>query len=114
MCVCTDLHESRLFFFACRALAYEAIGLFLAALAASSSKQTQQIQLLLDSLNRSLGQPFQQLPSVIATFAAEAVYVLMSPGAAMYPPLNKLLLKRPELNIQVCGALPSAKSTVWG
>lgn len=85
----------------CRALAYEAVGLFLAALAADSSKQTHQIQLLLQSLQRSISQPFQQLPGVIATFAAEAVFVLMSPGSAMYPAVNKLLLKRPELNIQV-------------
>ena len=85
----------------CRALAYEAVGLCLAALAASSSKSTQQVQLLLDSIKRSLTHPFQQLPGVIAMFAAEAVYVLMAPGSAMYSPVNKLLLKRPALNIEV-------------
>ncbi len=84
----------------CRALAYEALGLLLAALTAGSSQQTRQVQLLLESLKRSISQPFQQLPGVIAAFAAEAVFVLMSPGCAMYPPLNKLLLKRSELNIQ--------------
>jgi hypothetical protein len=88
----------------CRALAYEALGLFLAALTAGSSQQTRQVQLLLESLKRSISQPFQQLPGVIAAFAAEAVFVLMSPGCAMYPPLNKLLLKRSELNIQVLPA----------
>jgi len=85
----------------CRALAYEALGLFLAALTAGSNQQTRQVQLLLESLKRSISQPFQQLPGVIAAFAAETVFVLMSPGCAMYPPLNKLLLKRSELNIQV-------------
>ncbi|DBA78105.1 TPA: hypothetical protein ACH3X2_008078 [Trebouxia sp. C0005] len=84
----------------CRALAYEALGLFLAALTAGSNQQTRQVQLLLESLKRSISQPFQQLPGVIAAFAAEAVFVLMSPGCAVYPPLNKLLLKRSELNIQ--------------
>ncbi|KAA6426422.1 MAG: hypothetical protein FRX49_03533 [Trebouxia sp. A1-2] len=83
-----------------RALAYEALGLFLAALTAGSNQQTRQVQLLLESLKRSISQPFQQLPGVIAAFAAEAVFVLMSPGCAVYPPLNKLLLKRSELNIQ--------------
>ncbi|KAL0021866.1 hypothetical protein WJX77_009321 [Trebouxia sp. C0004] len=83
-----------------RALAYEALGLFLAALTAGSNQQTRQVQLLLESLKRSITQPFQQLPGVIAAFAAEAVFVLMFPGCALYPPLNKLLLKRPELNIQ--------------
>ena len=88
----------------CRALAYEAVGLFLAALTACSSQQTRQVQLLLESLKRSVSQPFQQLPGVIAAFAAEAVFVLMSPGCALYPPLNKLLLKRSELNLQVLPA----------
>ncbi len=88
----------------CRALAYETLGLFLAALTAGSNQQTRQVQLLLESLKRSVSQPFQQLPGVIAAFAAEAVFVLMSPGCAMYPPLNKLLLKRSELNIQVLPA----------
>lgn len=95
------MHDQEQHHCSCRALAYEAVGLFLVALAADSSKQTHQIQLLLQSLKRSISQPFQQLPGVIATFAAEAVFVLMSPGSAMYPAANKLLLKRPELNIQV-------------
>ena len=84
-----------------RALAYEAVGLFLAALAATSPKLTQQVQVLLAGIKRSLTQPFQQLPAVIATFAAEAVFVLMAPGSAMYSPVNKLLLKEPALNIEV-------------
>lgn len=57
--------------------------------------------MLLEGLKRSLTQPFQQLPAVIATFAAEAVFVLMAPGSAMYSPVNKLLLKGPALNIEV-------------
>ena len=77
------------------------MGLCLAVLAATSSRLTQQVQLLLEGLKRSLTQPFQQLPAVIATFAAEAVFVLMAPGSAMYTPVNKLLLKCPALNIEV-------------
>lgn len=77
------------------------MGLCLAALSASRPKSTQQVQLLLASLKRSLSQPFQQLPGIIATFAAEAVYVFMAPGSAMYSPVNKLLLKQPALNIEV-------------
>ena len=57
--------------------------------------------MLLECLRRSLTEPFQKLPAVIATFAAEAVFVLMCPGSAMYSPVNKLLLKGPALNIQV-------------
>ena len=84
-----------------RALAYEAVGLCLAALAATSPKTTQQVQVLLEGLKRSLTQPFQRLPAVIALFAAEAVFVLMAPGSAMYSPVNKLLLKGPVLNLEV-------------
>ena len=87
--------------FWCRALAYESIGLFAAALAASNSKQNLQVQLLLASLQRSISRPFQQLPSVIAIFLAESVFVLLFPGTAMYTPINKLLLKRPQLSLQV-------------
>lgn len=104
---CRPLHmQLRWWHGYCRALAYEALGLFLAVLTAGSNQQTRQVQLLLESLMRSISQPFQQLPGVVAAFAAEAVFVLMSPGCAMYPPLNKLLLKRSELNIQVLPARP--------
>lgn len=84
-----------------RAVAYEAVGLSLAALVATSPKLTQQVQVLLEGLKRSLTQPFQRLPAVIAMFAAEAVFVLMAPGSAMYSPVNKLLLKGPVLNLEV-------------
>lgn len=84
-----------------RALAYEAVGLCLAALAGTSPKLTQQVQVLLEGLKRSVTQPFQRLPAVIAVFAAEAVFVLMTPGSAMYSPVNKLLLKGPVLNLEV-------------
>ena len=59
------------------------------------------MQLLLESLKGSLEQPFQRLPSVIAAFAAEACLVLVNPAYALYTPINKLLLRQPELNIQV-------------
>ena len=84
----------------------------MAALSASCPKSSQQVQLLLTSLKRSLSRPFQQLPGIIATFAAEAVYVLMAPGSAMYSPVNKLLLKQPALNIEVSGweVIPAPES----
>lgn len=82
-----------------RALASEALGLFLAAL--QDPKDFKQLQLLLQCLKRSLTQPFQQLPTVIAAFAAEAALVLTAPGHAVYSPVNKLLLQSPELDIQV-------------
>ena len=82
-------------------MAYEALGLFLAALTADSPKDLKQVQLLLDCLKRSLHHPFQQLPSVIAAFAADAALVLTAPAHALYTPINKLLLRSLDLNLQV-------------
>ena len=56
---------------------------------------------MLESLQRSISHPFQQLPSVIAVFLAESGFVLVFPGAAMYSPINKLLLKRPQISLKV-------------
>lgn len=61
--------------------------------------------MLLGALRNAVTTPFQRLPAVHALFLAEAALVVMHPGAAMYPPVNKYLLKRAVLDLQVCLAV---------
>ena len=57
--------------------------------------------MLLGALRNALAVPFQRLPAVHGLLAAEAALVVQHPGAPMYPPLNKFLLRRAVLDLQV-------------
>lgn len=46
-------------------------------------------------------EPFQRLPALTAGFLAEAACALCHPSAAMYPAVNKHLLGRAALDVQV-------------
>ena len=49
------------------------------------------------SLRNAITEAYQQLPRLLALFAAESVFVQLRADSPMYSPLNKLLLKQPAL-----------------
>ena len=52
-------------------------------------------------MRTAIAAPFQRLPAVHAVLCAEAAVLAVHPGAPMYPVVNKYLLKRPSLDLQV-------------
>ena len=86
----------------CRALAYEALGLFRLALTAAQDVPARpQLQLLLTTAAGTAHEPFQQLPALHALLLAEAATVQQHPGALMYATLNRLLLRGLSLRVEV-------------
>ena len=68
---------------------------------ASAYREKAQLVLLLRTLKLSVEQPFQRLPTLTAMFLAEAACALAHPAADMYPVLNRHLLRRATLDLQV-------------
>ncbi|KAK9812620.1 hypothetical protein WJX72_000751 [[Myrmecia] bisecta] len=83
-----------------RGLAYEALAAALEALDREDFRAQAQMAMLLSCVRLSVTQPFQRLPAVAAVFLAEAAMQLLHPGSAMYPALNKLLLRKPAVDVQ--------------
>lgn len=72
-------------------------------------REKAQLVLLLRTLKLSIERPFQRLPTLTALFLAEAACALAHPAADMYPVLNRHLLRRATLDLQVsCAAILSA------
>ncbi len=68
---------------------------------ACARREKAQLALLLRALRLSVERPFQQLPTLTALFLSEAACALAHPAANMYPALNRHLLRRATLDIQV-------------
>ena len=64
-------------------------------------REKAQLQLLMRTVKLSIEQPFQRLAALTALFLAEAASALTHPAAAMYPVVNRHLLRRASLDIQV-------------
>ena len=56
---------------------------------------------LLGAVRGAVTTPFQRLPAVVALFCAEASLAVMYPGAPMYPPINRYLLRKAVVDLQV-------------
>ncbi|KAL2322652.1 hypothetical protein Fmac_027031 [Flemingia macrophylla] len=59
------------------------------------------LQLLLNSVQNSIKEPWQRIPSVIALFAAEASCVLLDPTHDHYAAIRKFFMDSSELNMTV-------------
>lgn len=81
-----------------RALAYESLGAFTAALsspAAAPLRDRAQLEALLSYIRNGVTRPLQRLPAAAAAFAAEASLLLRAPGAAAHGYVSRLLLRAP-------------------
>jgi hypothetical protein len=70
-----------------------------------------QVSLLLTSVRNAVTEAFQQLPRLVATFAAEAVMIQMRADSPLYSPVNKLLLKAPALALDAISLFLPALSS---
>jgi hypothetical protein len=67
-------------------------------------REKAQLAALLRSTRLSVEEPFQRLPTLTAVFLAEAAFALCYPAAAMYPAVNRCLLRCAVLDLQVRSA----------
>lgn len=65
------------------------------------------LRLLLNSIQNSIEEPWQRIPSVIALFAAEASCVLLDSSHDHYAALSTLLIHSSKLDMRVyiCGLI---------
>jgi nucleolar pre-ribosomal-associated protein 1 len=84
---------------ALRALAYETLGLFMAALEACEARDKPALSALLAHVRNAVTRPFQRLPAVSAAFAAEASLALCHPGCAMFRAVQRAVAARPALDL---------------
>jgi hypothetical protein len=80
-----------------RALAYEVLGLASAALAQAQLREKAVLELLLAHVKNAVAKPFQQLPAISATLAAEASLVLCHPESPLFRPVHRTVLATPAL-----------------
>ncbi|CAL8471989.1 g11531 [Coccomyxa elongata] len=85
---------------ALRGLAYEGLALYADDLESSNFREKAQLQLLMRTVKLSIEHPFQRLAALTALFLAEAACALAHPAAAMYPAINRHLLRRASLDVQ--------------
>ncbi|BDA47572.1 probable nucleolar pre-ribosomal-associated protein 1 at C-terminar half [Coccomyxa sp. Obi] len=83
-----------------RGLAYEGLALYADSLESSNFREKAQLQLLMRTVKLSIDRPFQRLAALTALFLAEAACALAHPAAAMYPAVNRHLLRRASLDVQ--------------
>lgn len=67
----------------------------------TSFREKQQVRLLLHYVRNAITEPLQRIPMTSAAFAAEAACIQMHPEHQLYGALNKFLLKRPALDLEV-------------
>lgn len=72
-------------------------------------REKAQLQLLMRTVKLSIEHPFQRLAALTALFLAEAACALADPAAAMYPAVNRHLLRRASLDVQVDHHLRSSR-----
>ncbi|KAJ7963838.1 Nucleolar pre-ribosomal-associated protein 1 [Quillaja saponaria] len=85
-----------------RKLAYDTLEIFKRALeACQKRKDVMQLRLLLTSLQNSIEEPWQRIPSVVSLFAAEVSFVALDPSHVHYEALSTLLKRSSRLNMKV-------------
>ena len=115
-CQCTTLPLRRFFRMGCfglvlfaatskvlatRKLAYEILALVSDQLAAAKFPEAMQLRhLVLGLLQRSIPEPYAELPGIICSFVTEASLVLLDPASHLYVEVNQFLLSRPHLDLQ--------------
>ncbi|XP_020531558.1 uncharacterized protein LOC18448051 isoform X2 [Amborella trichopoda] len=84
-----------------RKLAYDALGRFKTALENCwNCRNGPQLRLLLTYIQNGIKEPWQQIPSVIAIFAAEASFILMDPANGLYVNVNQFLMRSPRVDLE--------------
>ncbi|GAB4818251.1 hypothetical protein N2152v2_005297 [Parachlorella kessleri] len=81
-------------------LAYEAVALLEEQLGQEEFREKRQLSVLLGAVRNAVTMPFHRLPAVVALFCAEASLAVMHPGAPMYPPINRYLVRKAVLDLQ--------------
>lgn len=71
---------------------------FYQILQTSSVKEKNQVLILLDSFKNSL-EPFQQVPTIICSFVAQGLMILLKPESHFYPLINRFLLQRSRIDL---------------
>ncbi|TKY46883.1 Nucleolar pre-ribosomal-associated protein 1 [Spatholobus suberectus] len=85
-----------------RRLAYGTLDKFKNALEkCQKGKDVMGLRLLLNSVQNSIEEPWQRIPSVIALFAAEASCVLLDPSHDHYTAISKFFTHSSRLNMRV-------------
>jgi len=64
-------------------------------------KDVMGLRLLLNSVQNSIEEPWQRIPSVIALFAAEASCVLLDPAHDHYAAISTFFIHSSKLNMRV-------------
>ncbi|KAF1894608.1 hypothetical protein Lal_00031428 [Lupinus albus] len=94
-----------------RRLAYGTLDKFKNALEkCQKRKDVTGLRLLLNSVQNSIEEPFQRIPSVIALFAAEASCVLLDSSHDHYSAISTLLIHSSKLNMR---AVPLFDNFFW-
>ncbi|KAH1197429.1 Nucleolar pre-ribosomal-associated protein 1 [Glycine max] len=83
-----------------RRLAYGTLDKFKNALECQKKKDVLGLRLLLNSVQNSIEEPWQRIPSVIALFAAEASCVLLDPAHGHYAAISTFLTHSSKLNMR--------------
>ena len=69
-------------------------------------REKAQLSVLMALVKGSVGKPLQRLPTLTAVFLAEASCALTQPGCQLFPAINRHLLRRPALDLEVKAPLP--------
>ncbi|KAI4306089.1 hypothetical protein L6164_029398 [Bauhinia variegata] len=94
-----------------RRLAYAVIDRFKNALENyQKRKDLMRLHLLLSSMQNSIEEPWQRIPSVIALFAAEASCVLLDSSHEHYAAISTFLIQSSRLNMRV---IPLFNNFLW-
>ncbi|XP_052734716.1 uncharacterized protein LOC108318920 isoform X3 [Vigna angularis] len=94
-----------------RRLAYGTLDKFKNALEkCQKRKDVMGLRLLLNSVQNSIDEPWQRIPSVISLFAAEASCVLLDPANDHYAAISTFLIHSSKLNMRV---IPMFDNFLW-
>ncbi|KAI9084395.1 hypothetical protein K1719_033585 [Acacia pycnantha] len=94
-----------------RKLAYETLGMFKNALEkCQKRKDIVGLRLLLTTVQNSIEEPWQRIPSVFALFAAEASCILLDSSLNHFAAISTLLIHSSKLNLQV---IPLFDDFLW-
>lgn len=94
-----------------RKLGYDALGKFKNAVEKHKNrKDIMQFRLLLTYLQNGIEEEWQQIPSIISIFAAEASFILLNPSNDNYSTISKLLMCSPKVNLK---GVPLFQTFFW-
>lgn len=84
-----------------RKLGYEALGRLKNALENHrNNKDGLRLRLLLTYMQNGISEPWQEIPSLIAIFAAEASFILLDPSNNHYLTISKFLMHSPRVDLK--------------